>query len=266
MLYNPIIKKLINENKKATETGYSSEKKIRSFFSQYAIDDTATNDRNKSDVVLKIPGIGRPIRIEVKTAFDTEFGQLTVGYDTTNERWVVHDSAFHKKKKKKNKNFVESFFDKYIEHYLKDLSAPRGPNKLFKRRGDREQIIIGLYKQPGYKDTLKALQQSWFGDQKEFRIQLSPVTLQSFYSTKGDDFLQIDDLGLYKLNDRFGIAVPFFDELDFTASAKFHIKNHGDSYTFNIALRADELDRDRSRISPLNLSRKEDANRFLRAL
>ena len=101
---------------------------------------------------------------------------------------------------------------------------------------------------------------------EEFRIQLSPVTLQSFYSTKGDDFLQIDDLGLYKLNDRFGIAVPFFDELDFTASAKFHIKSHGDSYTFNIALRADELDRDRSRISPLNLSRKEDANRFLRAL
>ena len=73
----------------------------------YGLDGTAKNDRTKSDLVIRIPGYKDPVGIEVKTTLDTEFGQLTVGYDTERERWVIHNSNFNKGKSKDAKTEAE---------------------------------------------------------------------------------------------------------------------------------------------------------------
>lgn len=266
-MLHSIFRKLLTEDKRSTETGYKNENKIESYFSQYLVQDgTAKNDRIKSDIVIEVPGHQDPIGIEVKTTLDTEFGQLTVGYDTERERWVIHNSNFNKDKSKENKKYMDRFFVKYLQPYLKDLKPPAGSNNILKKRGERDQIVVGLYKEPGHKKTLEAMQNSWFGEGKEHRIELSPAILQKYYNTKGDDLIQINGLGLYKLSDRFDIAIPYFGELVFRADAKFHIKNHGDSFTFNIAFRADDLDQDKSKMSRLDISKKEDANKLIKEI
>ena len=267
-MLHPVFKKLLTEDKRSTETGYSNENKIESYFSKYLVQDgTAKNDRTKSDIVIEVPGHKDPIGIEVKTTLDTEFGQLTVGYDTEKERWVIHNSSFNKDKSKENKEYMELFFEKYIQPFLQDLKPPTGSNNILKKRGDREQIIVGLYKEPGHKEVLEKMQKDWFGDGKEHRITLSPAILQKYYKTKGDDLIQINDLGLYKLSDRFfDLPIPYFKQLAFRADAKFHIKNHGDSFTFNIAFRADDLDKEKSKLSKLDISRKNDADKLIRMM
>jgi len=54
--------------------------------------------------------------------------------------------------------------------------------------------------------------------------------------------------------------------LVFRADAKFHIKNHGDSFTFNIAFRADDLDKEKSKLSKLDISKKQDAERLVKII
>ena len=107
------------------------------------------------------------------------------------------------------------------------------------------------------------MQNSWFGEGKEHRITLSPAILQQYYNTKGDDLIQINGLGLYKLSNRLDIPIPYFKDLSFRADAKFHIKNHGDSFTFNIAFRADDLDEEKSKLSKLDISKKNDADKLI---
>jgi hypothetical protein len=264
---HPIFRKIRTEDKRSTETGYENENKIESYFSQYLVqDETAKNDRVKSDIVIEVPGHQDPIGIEVKTTLDTEFGQLTVGYDTERERWVIHNSSFNKGKSEENKKYMDRFFVKYLQPFLKELKPPTGMSNILKKRGEREQIVVGLYKEPGHKKALEAMQDSWFGDGKEHRIELSPAILQKYYSTKGDDLIQINGLGLYKLSDRFDLDIPYFSELVFRADAKFHIKNHGDSFTFNIAFRADDLDKEKSKLSKLDISKKQDAERLVKII
>lgn len=266
-MLHPIFRKIRTEDKRSTETGYENENKIESYFSQYLVqDETAKNDRVKSDIVIEVPGHQDPIGIEVKTTLDTEFGQLTVGYDTERERWVIHNSSFNKGKSEENKKYMDRFFVKYLQPFLKELKPPTGMSNILKKRGEREQIVVGLYKEPGHKKALEAMQDSWFGDGKEHRIELSPAILQKYYSTKGDDLIQINGLGLYKLSDRFDLDIPYFSELVFRADAKFHIKNHGDSFTFNIAFRADDLDKEKSKLSKLDISKKQDAERLVKII
>jgi len=263
-MLHPIFRKLLTEDKRSTETGYAVEDKIESYFSKYLVQDgTAKNDRTKSDIVIEVPGHKDPIGIEVKTTIDSEFGQLTVGYDTERKRWVIHNSNFNKGKSKENKKYMDRFFEKYIQPFLKDLKPPIGSSNILKRRGDREQIIVGLYKEQGHKQMLEKIQKSWFGDGKEHRITLSPAILQQYYNTKGDDLIQINDLGLYRLSDRLQLPIPYFKDLAFRADAKFHIKNHGDSFTFNVAFRADDLDKEESKLSKLDISRKNDADKLI---
>lgn len=266
-MLHPIFRKLLTEDKRSTETGYTNENNIESYFSKYLVQDgTAKNDRTKSDIVIEVPGHRDPINIEVKTTLDTEFGQLTIGYDTEKKRWVIHNSNFNKNKSKENKKYMDRFFAKYIQPYLQDLKPPIGSKNILKKRGDREQIIVGLYKEPGHKKALEAIQNSWFGDGKEHRMTLTPAILEKYYNTKGDDLIQINGLGLYKLSNRFDISIPYFKDLVFRADAKFHIKNHGDSFTFNVAFRADDLDRERSRLSRLDISKKEDADKLIKEI
>lgn len=266
-MLHPIFRKLLTEDKRSTETGYTAEDKIESYFSRYLDQDgTAKNDRTKSDLVIRIPGYKDPVGIEVKTTLDTEFGQLTVGYDTERERWVIHNSNFNKDKSKENKEYMDRFFEKHIQPFLQDLKPPTDLGDILKKRGERNQIIVGLYKEAGHKKALEKMQQSWFGDGKEHRITLSPAILQQYYNTKGDDFIQINGLGLYKLSDRFEINLPYFKDLAFRADAKFHIKNHGDSFTFNIAFRADDLDKEKSKLSNLDISKKNDADKLITVL
>ena len=166
-MLHSIFRKLLTEDKRSTETGYKNENKIESYFSQYLVQDgTAKNDRIKSDIVIEVPGHQDPIGIEVKTTLDTEFGQLTVGYDTERDRWVIHNSNFNKDKSKENKKYMDRFFVRYLQPYLKDLKPPAGSNNILKKRGERDQIVVGLYKEPGHKKTLEAMQNSWFGESK----------------------------------------------------------------------------------------------------
>jgi len=68
---HPIFRKLLTEDKRSTETGYSNENKIESYFSKYLVQDgTAKNDRTKSDIVIEVPGHRDPIGIEVKKVRD----------------------------------------------------------------------------------------------------------------------------------------------------------------------------------------------------
>jgi hypothetical protein len=190
-----------------------------------------------SDLTIQSKDGNQKVSIEIKTTLEADFGQLSLAFNTTDKKWMPINSPNYEK----NKQFYQPLVNDVIKPFM-DQSA-KMPSSLdpsiFNVKGE---WITGLKANAKTAEMSKLLQSAWFGGHYDKIIEVPFEKISNYYALKGDDFIQIENLGLYALSNEIAtqFQVPYFGQSGLRAFARIRIKPEigpNGRQAFNVAIK-----------------------------
>jgi len=213
-----------------------------------------------SDLLIKKDGV--PVMsVELKTSLSSDFGQFRVQYNLGSGMWECRRT----KGFNKNEQIFEPLFDDYLRDWLN--SNARFPDTSDKRFKIDKNKIAGISLSTTTGSLKRELQRSWFNGKTDYKVPFDFSRISSYYSDKGDSFIQINGVGLYALKPeaRAIVDVPLFSELGLGCFMRFRLKpssgeNSGTSFTVAVKLKG------RYQRSNLSLTNQTDLDAIMSKL
>ena len=188
----------------------------------------------KPDIIIYVDGIEKT-RIEVKTSVRTDiFQQFKVKW--TPYGWQIKKTSYHNP-------LNDRVFKKYIKPWMDKnatFTEEEVKSDLFKK--NEKGHILGIkFDKLGNEEHIKTRNKlnRWFGGNIDFFIDIDFEDMKRFYNIKGDDYININNYGLFGTSQRAAnkINVPNFQKQDIYPRARLRVKSHGGSnnLTFTIS-------------------------------
>lgn len=189
--------------------------------------------------------INNKLKIEIKSSKDADFGQFTIQYDVTAQTWFINDT----KKYRKNKAFYDNIFSKYLLSYLNtEAKLTCSYPDLRIKNCNGKTIIWGINSGKNTIQTKKTIEELWFDGRESKYFSADFADVAAYYLGRGDDYIQIQNRGLYAFKQN-NFAIPTFQEkCGGDAKIRFRIKPHqkGGKHSFMISIRVNLQPSDKS--------------------
>jgi hypothetical protein len=201
---------------------------------------------------IEFEGSKGKLSVEVKTSLGADFPQFRLRYDTESEKWEPARTENYVK----NEAMFEPIFHNYIEEYVNGNCKVNLQSDLWSLKGT---TIIGIKQSPDTGDFKQHLQKEWFGNRTDMMLEIPFDSISGYYSSKGDDMIQIGNSGLFALNEQIAAKydIPSFQDIDAKAFMRVRLKpsmgrNSSTSFVVATKIRGDV------KPSPKNLKNEED--------
>jgi hypothetical protein len=173
------------------------QKQMKDLFSD--IQSSVAGSGHGSDFTLKYGN--KSLSIELKTKGGADFGEIPIGYDIGKGEWHT----------RKTKNFLknEELFQGIFDDFIKEKTLNMKPIDLdLENYNIVDNSVVRLKRMEGTGDLKQKLQAKWFDGRTDLHIPVSEDKVQKYYSSKGDQLIQIRGRGLYALTEQ---ASEYFD-------------------------------------------------------
>lgn len=192
------------------------------------------------------------LKIEAKTSLGADFGQFSMSFNALTNKWEPIET----------KGFNEH---KDVFLVVADLLASSLPAFDFYELGTDVfnwdgSNITGLKASRENVEHRKVIEKNLFNGKSDIKIPFDFDNVSSYYSSKGDEFIQIRGKGLYALKDssiNAEIKAPLFSDAGLAAEARFRLKPSGGAlgtFRFVVGVKL----KGRLRPSSISLDSKED--------
>ena len=185
------------------------------------------------------------LKIEIKSSKDADFGQFTVQYDATAQTWFINDT----KKYRKNKCFYDNIFSKYLLSFLNtEAKITHMYPDLRVKNANGRTIIWGIDSGKNTIQTKKTIEELWFDGRESKYFTADFADVAAYYLGRGDDYIQIQNRGLYALKANPFDVPTFQEKCGGDAKIRFRIKPHqkGGKHSFMISIRVNLQPSDKS--------------------
>jgi len=183
---------------------------------------------------LQIISKENTLNIELKTSCGADYGQFTLGFNIQTGKWCpIKTKGF-----RKNEAIFSSLYQDYLSEYL-DKRA------LFRDISDeclhiKGNIIVGLKPSMRTGEFRDKLNREWFGEKSDFKAGIDFANIATYYSSKGDNFIQIRGKGLYSFDEERTFGAPLFKGSGEKANVRFRVKphmSHNGRHSFTAAIK-----------------------------
>jgi len=224
------------KGRQAADAGAAYEAHMTAVFQEFFPDSIIETAGFGAGSDLTISQNRKELKLELKTSTSADFGQFRLKYNTNATGWAPIET----KKFLENNKLYRQIFTESLQPYLKDKHIPHLESPHYRRSST---AIRGLVRMTGTRNHKLILQDAWFGDKSDARIDVDPALIQNYYAGKGDELIQIRGRGVYTLTDASQklFEVPQLKDMIKTSAVRFRIKPSGGSdsaHSFTAALKA----------------------------
>jgi len=197
--------------------------------------------------------------VETKTSLGADFGQFTIKYNLLTKQWQPKPTKGYLKYEKVLKPLCKIA----IEWANQNMHFPNVRDEHLNIKND---CIMSFGNSNDYKKILQSL---WF-DKTSQKLPIDKLLIENYYREKGNNYIQIRDLGLYDLSASTNpnIKVPRFSDLPLHPYLRIRLKpGNGTTgyHSFTVAIKI-SWKKSEVKKSNLSLTEKRDLKVIMMAL